>query len=175
MAVRPLCLMPHDTLRTAAKPIPRLTDEVRRLIEDLLETMYAHYGVGLAAPQVGCGMQVFVANPSRQRGDELVVLNPVLEFQSGKTAMVEGCLSLPDVWKEMPRWASVRLRGLDASGRPLDIKATGLLAIVIQHEVDHLTGRLLIDARNFAKRPPHAFSGRPPMRCGGRNFCRASK
>ncbi|MBI3312462.1 MAG: peptide deformylase [Candidatus Omnitrophica bacterium] len=139
--------MPHETLRTVAEPIRRLTDDVHRLVDDLIETMHAHDGVGLAASQVGCSVQAFVANPTRQRGDELVVLNPVLESQSGHAVMVEGCLSLPEVWEEVPRWASVRLRGLDASGRPLDVKATGLLAIVIQHELDHLKGRLLIDAR----------------------------
>ena len=145
MAIRSLCVMPHHTLRTVAAPIARFTEDVDRLIEDLIETMHAHHGVGLAAPQVGCGVQIFVANPSQQRGEELVVVNPVLEASSGRTAVVEGCLSLPEVWEEVPRWASVRLRGQDASGAPVHIKAGGLLAIVIQHEVDHLKGRLVID------------------------------
>ena len=152
MAVRPLCVMPHQRLRLVAAPIRHFTNEVRVLVEDLIDTMRAHHGVGLAAPQVGCSLQAFVVNLSQRSGDELVVMNPTLDQTSGRAAILEGCLSLPDVWDEVPRWASVRLTGKDPSGKPFSLKAEGLLAIVIQHEVDHLHGRLFIDRVPGARR-----------------------
>jgi len=126
--------------------------EVQRLSRDLIETMYAHDGIGLAAPQIGCDLAVFVANPSQERGREVVVVNPVLESAEGRSAVVEGCLSLPNVWERVRRAARVRLRGQDAAGRPLAIEAEGLMAIVLQHEFDHLQGRLFIDRLPWFRR-----------------------
>lgn len=121
-------------------------------MRDMIETMYAHDGIGLAAPQVGRDLQVFVANPSQRRGQELVVVNPVLEVATGRSKIVEGCLSLPDVWERVQRAARVRLSGRDACGTPLVVEADGLLAIALQHECDHLQGRLFIDRLSWFRR-----------------------
>lgn len=136
--------MPHDVLRTVAAPIPGVTDGIRALARDLLETMRAHEGVGLAAPQIGCSVQMFVTKPIEDH-PQLIVMNPRVEAGSGRAAMVEGCLSLPEVWEEVPRWARLRLHGFDLAGRAIRLEAEGLLAIVIQHEVEHLQGRLISD------------------------------
>ena len=108
--------------------------------------------IGLAAPQVGLGVQMFVANPSQQRGRELVILNPVLEAVHGRTSVVEGCLSLPNTWERVHRAARVRMVGRDAQGNSLTIHADGLLAVVLQHEFDHLQGRLFIDRLSWFRR-----------------------
>ena len=147
-----MCLAPHPMLRTKARPVQAFTNELRRLAQDLVETMYAHEGIGLAAPQIGQGVQVFVANPSQQRGREVVVVNPVLEAMEGRVSLVEGCLSLPDIWERVKRAARVRLRGQDAFGKPLVVDAGGLLAIALQHEFDHLQGRLFIDRLSWFRR-----------------------
>ncbi len=152
MSVRPLCVEPHGVLRQPAAPITRWTDETRRLARDLIETMYANDGIGLAAPQIGCSTQMFVANPSQQQGQELVVINPVVEAAEGRASVIEGCLSLPDVWDRVRRAARIRISGRDVNGEPLTIRAEGLLAIVCQHEVDHLHGQLFIDRLSWFRR-----------------------
>lgn len=151
MAIRPLCRIPHEGLRRPADPVTRFAKELRTLVQDLLETMHAHEAVGLAAPQIGQGVRVFVANPSGLVGRAMAVVNPILEAESGEAGIVEGCLSVPDAWERVPRRARVRLRGQDPFGRPLRLRAEGLLAIVIQHELDHLEGRLIIDARGVVR------------------------
>ena len=152
MSVQSLCVEPHPVLRAKARPVAAFTDEIQRLARDLIETMYANDGIGLAAPQIGHDIQIFVANPSQDRGQELVVVNPILDTLRGRTAIVEGCLSLPNVWERVRRASHVRLSGRDASGRPLDIEAEGLLAVVLQHECDHLQGRLFIDRLSWFRR-----------------------
>jgi len=145
MSVRPLCYEPHPVLRATARRIEQVTDDVGALARDLIDTMYANDGIGLAAPQIGRDVQAFVANPSQERGRELIVVNPLLELMDGRTTIVEGCLSVPHVWERVRRSARVRLTGQDERGRPLSIETEGLLAIVLQHECDHLQGRLFID------------------------------
>ncbi|MDP3702768.1 MAG: peptide deformylase [Candidatus Omnitrophota bacterium] len=145
MSVRPICVEPHPVLRRAARPVAVFSEEIRRMARDMIETMYANDGIGLAAPQIGQDLQVFIANPSQERGREVVVVNPVLESTEGRATIVEGCLSVPNVWERVRRAARVRLRGQDAQGQALSIEAHGLLAIVLQHELDHLQGRLFID------------------------------
>lgn len=152
MAVRPLCLVPDPVLRRRARPVEVFTDECRRLVQDLIETMYANDGIGLAAPQIGCDLQVFVTNPSQQPGQEVVMVNPSLEAAKGLAGVVEGCLSLPDIWKKVRRAARVRMSGRDAGGHPLVVEAEGLLAIALQHEFDHLHGRLFIDHLSWIRR-----------------------
>ena len=153
MSVQPLCLEPHRVLRSRGRRVEAFTEEIRRLARDLIETMYANDGIGLAAPQIGCDLQVFVANPSRRRGRELVVVNPALEVLQGRAAVTEGCLSVPNVWAQVKRAATVRLTGQDARGNPLTIDARGLLAIVVQHEWDHLQGVLFTDRLPWYRRP----------------------
>jgi peptide deformylase len=145
MSVLPLCQAPHPALEQRAEPVTAFTDELARLVQDLIDTMYAHDGIGIAAPQVGRPVQLFIANPSQRRGQELVIANPVLEDLTGRTSLLEGCLSLPGTWERVTRAARVRLTGADTSGAPQVIAAEGLLAIVLQHEYDHLHGRLFID------------------------------
>jgi peptide deformylase len=152
MSVRPLCHEPHPVLRAPARPVDAFTDDLSRLVRDLIETMHANQGIGLAAPQIGQGLQVFVANPSQERGRELVVVNPVLEAADGKTSIVEGCLSVPNVWERVRRAGRVRMRGRGADGKPLALEARGLLAVVLQHEFDHLQGRLFIDRLSWMRR-----------------------
>jgi peptide deformylase len=152
MSVRPLCYEPHPVLRAAARRIERFTDDVTALARDLIDTMYANEGIGLAAPQIGRDVQVFVANPSQEQGRELVVVNPLLERLDGQARIVEGCLSVPEVWARVRRSARVRLSGQDERGRPLRLDADGLLAIVLQHEFDHLQGRLFIDRLSWYRR-----------------------
>lgn len=152
MSVRTLCLEPHPVLRRVARPVEQFTQDLARLAADLIETMYNHEGIGLAAPQIGCDLQLFVANPSQVRGQELVVVNPALEASGGRTAIVEGCLSLPNRWERVRRAARVRMRGQDTMGKSMAVEAEGLLAVVLQHEFDHLQGRLFIDRLSWFRR-----------------------
>ena len=152
MSVRPLCVEPHPVLRRSTRPVEVFSEEIRRMARDMIETMYANDGIGLAAPQIGQDLQVFIANPSQERGREVVVVNPVLESSEGRAAVVEGCLSVPNVWERVRRAARVRLRGQDMEGKPLLLEAGGLLAIVLQHELDHLQGRLFIDRVSWWRR-----------------------
>jgi peptide deformylase len=152
MGIRTVCREPHPVLRARARPVEQFSDELQRLARDLIETMYAHDGIGIAAPQVGSGVQLFVASPTQERGRELVVVNPVLVAASGSASVVEGCLSVPQAWERVKRASSVRMRGQDLSGKPLEIEAGGLLAIVLQHELDHLQGRLFIDRLPWLRR-----------------------
>ncbi|MBI4003867.1 MAG: peptide deformylase [Candidatus Omnitrophica bacterium] len=152
MSVRPLCVAPHPVLRRPARLVEVFGDDIQRMARDMIETMYANDGIGLAAPQIGQDLQLFIANPSQERGREVVVVNPVLESAEGRAAVVEGCLSVPDVWERVRRASRVRLRGQDPAGEPLAIEAEGLMAIVLQHEMDHLQGQLFIDRISWWRR-----------------------
>ena len=152
MAVHPLCIEPHPVLRGVARRVEGFTKDLQRVARDLIDTMYANDGIGLAAPQVGLDLAVFVANPSQQPGRELVIVNPELEHAAGRSGVVEGCLSLPNVWDRVRRAASVRVTGYDPSGRRITIEAEGLLAIVLQHEYDHLQGQLFIDRLSWLRK-----------------------
>lgn len=145
MSVRSVRVEPDPVLRAPARPVQEFSGETARLVKDLIETMHANDGIGIAAPQIGASVQVFVANPSQRRGCELVVINPVVDEARGRAGVVEGCLSVPDVWDRVTRAAAVHLHAQDVCGKPLELQAEGLLAIVLQHELDHLKGRLFID------------------------------
>ena len=160
MSELPLCFLPHPVLRKPAQPVTAFNQELRRLIEEMIATMYAHDGIGLAAPQVGRDVQVFVASPAQHRGRELVLVNPTLEQATGRASVVEGCLSLPDVWERVSRSADVRVRGQDAAGASVVVEGRGLLAIVLQHELDHLRGRLFIDRLSWLRRTRLRLQGR---------------
>ena len=150
--VHPLCFDPHPVLRMKAQPIAAFTNELRRVVADLIETMYANDGVGLAAPQIGRDIQAFVANPSQERGRELVMVNPRLERADSRVSVLEGCLSLPHRWARVRRANHVRLCGQDVAGQLVVIEAEGLLAVVLQHELDHLQGRLFTDRLSWIRR-----------------------
>lgn len=152
MSGQALRLEPDPVLRLSARSVTQFSSELRRLAQDLIDTMHVNDGIGLAAPQIGWDVQVFVANPSQRKGRELVAVNPSVEPCSGRASILEGCLSLPDIWDRVRRPARVRLRALDVTGRPFTLEAEGLLAIVLQHEFDHLHGRLFIDRLSWFRR-----------------------
>jgi peptide deformylase len=144
----------NPILRTPTRPVTSFDGELERLIDDMVETMYAAPGVGLAANQVGSSHRLFVANPSEDHDPSklLVVINPELVETDGEQVTGEGCLSIPDFHEEVRRARRVLLRGLDCAGRPVEIEGEELLARIFQHELDHLNGVLFVDRLSPAKR-----------------------
>lgn len=154
MAVLPVRIYPDPVLLRKAKPVEAVTPEIRTLIADMVETMYDAPGIGLAAPQVGVSVWVIVADPSsRDLTSELCVLiNPVILWSEGEETLEEGCLSLPGITEEVTRPARIRVSAWDRDGKDVKFDADGLLARVIQHEIDHLDGILILDHLGKAKR-----------------------
>jgi peptide deformylase len=144
----------HPVLRQAARPVQRIDGALQQLIDDMVETMYAAPGVGLAANQVGSLQRVFVANPSEPHDSDkiLVLINPELVEAEGEIVAEEGCLSIPDFREEVRRARRVLVRGLDRNERPIEVEAQELLARILQHELDHLNGILFVDRLSPAKR-----------------------
>mgnify|MGYP001589453367 CR=1 FL=1 len=133
---------PHPLLRKKAKAVKKVTPEIIRLIDNMIETMHAAPGVGLAAPQVGESIRLFVADIGE---GPIVVINPKFIKRSGKQTLLEGCLCLPGIEAPVERAAHVKLKGLNRQGKPFELTAAGLLATVLQHETDHLDGLVFID------------------------------
>ena len=155
MAKLPIILLPDPVLRRVADPIATVDDDVRRLADDMLETMYAAPGVGLAAPQVGVSRRLIVLDVSDKDEEKTpyVMINPSIIKHSEKSNVhEEGCLSIPEVRAEIERPAEVTVAYLDRNGKPQELAASELLATCIQHEIDHLNGRLLIDYMSRLKR-----------------------
>ena len=144
----------NPILRQPARPVLAIDGRLQHLIDEMVETMYAAPGVGLAANQVGSLQRVFVANPSEDRDPEklLVLINPELAGVEGEIIAEEGCLSIPDFREEVRRARRVLLRGLDRNERPVEVEGEDLLARVLQHELDHLNGILFVDRLSPAKR-----------------------
>jgi peptide deformylase len=138
---------PHPTLRFASKPLARVDDQLRGMIDLMFQIMYEHRGVGLAANQVNLPLRLFVANPSGEKdsGQELVFLNPVIQKATGTIEAEEGCLSLPGLNGVVKRNKAVQVNAYSMDGKEINLKVEGFLARVIQHEVDHLDGVLFID------------------------------
>lgn len=153
---RPLVAYPDPILHRAAKPIEEVTDEIRALLSDMAETMYAEDGVGLAAPQIGVGLRAAVVDVSgAAEGEEpglIKMVNPEIVSSEGEIEYEEGCLSVPDFRLTMKRSKALRVRYLDENGERHEISASGLLAIAIQQEIDHLDGKLIIDNASRLKR-----------------------
>jgi peptide deformylase len=139
----PIRTLGDPVLKTAAKPVERFDDALRRLSQDMLETMYDAPGVGLAAPQVGISMRVFVFDDGVT--GPMFMANPELFFPQGEILEEEGCLSIPGPFHPTPRSATILCRGQDVAGDPLEMMGEGLLARIFQHESDHLEGTLFID------------------------------
>lgn len=141
---RKVITFPNPTLRKKAKAIKAVNLEVRKIIGEMIETMYAAEpkGIGLAAIQVGIPMQIIVADIGE---GPIALINPKMVFHKGKEADKEGCLSLPGIYAEVERWSWVKVVGLNKDGKKVEIEAEGLLARVLQHEIDHLNGILFID------------------------------
>ncbi len=147
MALLPILVYPNERLRVPGEPVEDFGPDFQRFVDDLVETMYLADGVGLAAPQVGSSLRVFVIDPSAgQEPDALrVYVNPKLLNLEGEVVYEEGCLSFPGVRENVVRAERVEIEALDRHGDPFRMEADGLLAIAMQHENDHLNGKLLID------------------------------
>lgn len=154
MAIRTILHYPDPRLREKAKPIATVDDAIRKLIDDMAETMYAAPGVGLAATQIGEAVSLFVIDiaDEDEPSDLRVFINPEIVGKTGKTCFREGCLSFPGVTEEVERAENVTVKALDRNGEPFELSADGLLAIAIQHEHDHLQGKLMIDHLGVIKR-----------------------
>lgn len=155
MAVRPIIVLPDKRLRLVSEPVPRINAEIRTLVSDMFETMYDAPGVGLAAIQVGVPKRVVTIDATRGEEEKqpIALINPEIVWSSDeKSVHEEGCLSIPEYLDEVERAARVKVRFLDLEGRPQEIEADGLLARVVQHEVDHINGVLFIDHLSKLKR-----------------------
>ncbi len=145
MSVLQVLHIPDERLRKVAKPVEEVNAEIRRIVDDMFETMYAEKGIGLAATQVDIHQRIIVIDVSENRDERLVLINPELLEKSGETGIEEGCLSIPEQRALVPRAEKVKIRALDRDGKPFELEADGLLAICIQHEMDHLVGKLFMD------------------------------
>jgi len=155
MAQLPIITAPDPRLKIKARPVPAVDDRVRRLMDDMLETMYGAIGVGLAAPQVGQSSRVIVLDVAREeeKPQPLKLANPEIIWRSDElTAGNEGCLSLPEHYAEVTRPGAVRVRYLDYQNEIREMDASGLLAMCLQHEIDHLDGILFVDHISSLKR-----------------------
>jgi peptide deformylase len=146
----PIRVLGDPILREETKPVVAITDDVRKLVDDMFETMHAAKGIGLAAPQVGRSERVAVVEID---GDRVVLINPeILELAPPKEKDEEGCLSIPDIYGDVERPLTLRVRAMDRDGNVYERDAEGLMARCIQHEIDHLHGKLFIDYLSVLKR-----------------------
>ncbi|HEY8553029.1 MAG TPA: peptide deformylase [Burkholderiales bacterium] len=143
--LRQILHYPDPRLRRKAEPVTAITDETRALIADMAETMYNAPGIGLAATQIGVTQRIVVIDLSEERNQLQVFINPEILSAEGQQIMEEGCLSVPGIFEPVARASQVKVRALDAEGRPFELEATGLLATCIQHEIDHLDGKVFVD------------------------------
>ena len=143
---------PDPRLRRRAESVSVVDDDVRRLIDDMLETMYDAPGIGLSAPQVNVAKRVVTVDVSKDRSAPLCLVNPEIRWVHGELETEEGCLSVPGVYELVKRPERVRVSALDRDGHTREIDAEGLLAVCIQHEIDHLDGRLFVDYLSRLKR-----------------------
>lgn len=152
MAKLTILEFPDDRLRTRAAPIEVVDDALRRLIDDMFETMYDAPGIGLAATQVNVHRRLLVADVSDDRSGQLVLINPEIIARDGVQTCNEGCLSVPGITAEVARAEQITVRALDRHGQRIEVQADGLLAVCIQHEMDHLEGKLFVDYLSPLKR-----------------------
>ncbi len=143
---------PDPKLRTRAKPVAEVDDRIRTLIDDMFETMYAAPGIGLAATQVDVHERLLVADVSSDQSEPHALINPTIVEKDGETVSDEGCLSVPGYYEPVRRAEHIRVRYLDRDGNETEMEADGLLAVCIQHEMDHLEGKLFVDYLSEAKR-----------------------
>jgi peptide deformylase len=143
---------PDERLRTVAKPVERVDDKLRKFIDDMFETMYEAPGIGLAATQVDFHQRLIVIDVSEEKDQPLVFINPEILEKEGVEEMDEGCLSVPGIYEKVQRADKVKVRALDRNGEPFELETDGLLAVCIQHEIDHLDGKLFVDYLSSLKR-----------------------
>jgi len=143
---------PDPRLRTVAQPVESVDDELRTLVDDMLETMYASKGIGLAATQVNIHRRLLVADVSEGQDEPMVFINPEVISREEVGVHQEGCLSVPGIYDDVERAQRIRVKALGRDGQPFEMDAEGLLAICIQHEIDHLDGKLFVDYLSELKR-----------------------
>jgi len=152
MPVLDILEFPDERLRTRAKPVEAVTDEIRQLVDDMFETMYAAPGIGLAATQVNVHQRVVVIDLSREKDQPLCLINPVIVAKDGIEQHEEGCLSVPGVYETVERADHIKVEALNRDGEKFVLETGDLLAVCIQHELDHLEGKLFVDYLSPLKR-----------------------
>lgn len=145
MAILPITQLGSPVLRKKAEPVLKITAREKKLIQDMIDTMYFAEGVGLAANQVGVSQRVIIISPTYKRGEETAIINPEILSQSGSATEREGCLSVPGFTGKVTRSNRLQLKGLTADGEPKFWELEGFAAVIVQHEVDHINGYLFID------------------------------
>ncbi|MEJ2310506.1 MAG: peptide deformylase [Gammaproteobacteria bacterium] len=152
MAKREILHFPDPRLRNVAEPVEVVDDEIRQLVDDMFETMYDAPGIGLASIQINVPRRVIVVDVSEDKSSPLCLINPEILSKEGEESMDEGCLSVPDIFETVKRAEKIRVRALDRDGNAFEMDADGLLAVCIQHEIDHLDGKLFVDYLSNLKR-----------------------
>lgn len=152
MATLDILQYPDERLRQRAAPVEQVDERVQRLVDDMLETMYAAPGIGLAAPQVGIAERITVIDISEYKDSPFVLINPAIVARDGTAESEEGCLSIPGVFEKVRRAERVTVRAFDRGGKEFERTVDDLLAVCVQHEIDHLDGRLFIDRLSLLKR-----------------------
>ena len=152
MAILEVLRFPDERLRTVAKPVDTVNDEIKQLVENMFETMRDENGIGLAATQVNVHKRVVVMDVSEEQNEPRVFINPVITQKDGKMLNEEGCLSVPNNYAKVERAEHITVEAMDKDGNPFTLEADGLLAICIQHELDHLEGKLFVDYLSPLKR-----------------------
>lgn len=145
MALLPILRFPDPRLHKKAAPVSCVDDEIRRLAADMAETMYEAPGIGLAATQVNVHKQVIVIDVSEDHSELLTLINPEILSREGECEGEEGCLSVPGIYEKVKRSARVRVRALGLDGKPFELDVDGLLAVCVQHEMDHLQGKVFVE------------------------------
>ena len=167
MALLQILAYPDPRLRKVAAPVAAVTPEIQRLIRDMAETMYAAPGIGLAATQVDVHKRIVVIDTSETRDDLRVFVNPEIVKTDGEAECEEGCLSVPGYYERVRRAAWVKVRAQDAQGKPFELEADGMLAVCIQHETEHLEGKIFVDHLSALKRSRLAARLRKRQRLAG--------
>jgi len=152
MTIRKVLVFPDSRLRNVAKEVTTFDEELKILASDMAETMYAEKGIGLAATQVNVALRVVTIDLSEDKSDLMTLINPVITTSSGEQVCQEGCLSVPEIYAEVTRAEKITVSAQDVDGNELNIEADELLAVCIQHEIDHLDGKVFIDYLSPAKR-----------------------
>lgn len=152
MALLPILKYPDPRLHTVAKAVEQVDDRIRKLVADMAETMYAAPGIGLAATQVDVHERVIVIDVTEDKSDLLVLINPEIYWRSDdREIFEEGCLSVPETYEKVERAAEIKVRALDQNGEPFEFHADGLLAVCVQHEIDHLDGKVFVEHLSLLK------------------------
>ena len=152
MAILNILNYPDDRLRTKAAPVENVDGRIAQLVDDMLDTMYAAPGIGLAATQVNVHEQIIVMDIGENKSRPLTFINPEIIAQDGVQAIDEGCLSVPGIYEPVDRARQIQVRAIDQQGNPFEMEAEDLLAVCIQHEMDHLRGKLFVDYLSQLKR-----------------------